>query len=648
MRSSVVDRIVAASAALTILAAILALAGWALDIEVLRALIPGRVAMNPATAIALACCAVALALASRGVHRGLAQGLALIALAFGLIKFSAYIFDADVGIDRLLFSRSLDTQVGQPNRMAPNTALCFMLIGSSLWLFARQRFTTLAQALGLGTGFIAFFAVLGYVYGLAGFYRVSTYIPMALNTALAFTALSLGMLAARPHEGLASVFTSPAAGGFLARRLMPAAIAVPTILGGIRLWGQSAGLYSTQTGTVFMVVATVLLMTGLVGWTAKAVDRADRDRRAAIDALRENSEAKLHLAAIVDSSDDAIISKALDGTILSWNTGAEKLYGYVAEEIVGTPVYRLVPSDRSDEVPAVLALVRKGERVDHFETVRLTKEGHEVPVSLTTSPILDETGRVVAASAIARDITERKRAEQRVERLNKELEAFSYSVSHDLRAPLRGIVGFSQALLEDHAVRLDEDGQRLVARIISAGQRMGRLIDDLLAFSRLGRAEMSRRSVDLTALARDVERGLRETDPDREVEVAIAEGLRAEGDPQLLRAVLENLLGNAWKYTGKKARGRIEMGIEPSTNGGPATFFVKDDGAGFDMAYSDKLFEPFRRLHGAHEFDGTGIGLATVKRIVQRHGGRIWAQGAVGVGATFHFTLEEGSPWMTS
>jgi signal transduction histidine kinase len=220
---------------------------------------------------------------------------------------------------------------------------------------------------------------------------------------------------------------------------------------------------------------------------------------------------------------------------------------------------------------------------------------------------------------------------------NRELEAFSYSVAHDLRAPLRAIDGFSSGLEEDLGPRLDDTTRHDVERIRSACRRMDEQIDGLLRLSRLTRAELKRRSVDLSALALGVAEALRHAQPARRVELVVAPGLTVDADPGLLRVLLENLLGNAWKYTGKHTAARVEVG-RVALAGGEA-LFVRDDGAGFDMAYADKLFAPFQRLHSVHEFEGHGIGLATAQRIVARHGGRIWAEAEVGKGATFWFTL---------
>lgn len=233
---------------------------------------------------------------------------------------------------------------------------------------------------------------------------------------------------------------------------------------------------------------------------------------------------------------------------------------------------------------------------------------------------------------------EEQRHSQRLQVLIDELESFSYSVSHDLRAPLRSITGFSQILLEDFAQSLDEEGQGYLHKTVRAGQRMESLIDDLLRLSRVTRAEVQIMPVNLSLLVQEIANHLHDTQPQRQVEWVISPDIKAQADGGLMRLVLENLLNNAWKYSGKRQEARIEFGCHEVD--GERVYFVRDNGAGFDMAYANKLFKVFQRLHRADEFEGTGVGLATVKRVIAKHGGRIWAEAAPGLGATFSFTLQ--------
>ncbi|HEY6752769.1 MAG TPA: PAS domain S-box protein [Rubrobacteraceae bacterium] len=373
---------------------------------------------------------------------------------------------------------------------------------------------------------------------------------------------------------------------------------------------------------------------------------------------KQTEEVRSRLAAIVDSSDDAIIGKTLEGIITSWNRGAEKVYGYSAEEAAGRPISMLVPAYLPDEIPEILKRISLGEGIDQYETVRVTKGGRRLDVSLTISPIKDSEGNIVGASTIARDITERKQAEEEIrilneqleqrvrqrtaqlEEANKELESFSYSVSHDLRAPLRHIGGFAELLQKKAASTLDEAGQRYLETILDSTKHAGALIDNLLTFSRMGRAEMRFTIVDMDQLAREAMSDMR-LETQRDISWKMGELPEVRGDPSMLRLVLQNLLSNAVKYTRNRDEAVIEVGTTSNgdDNGDEAVFFVSDNGVGFDMQYVDKLFGVFQRLHQAEEFEGTGIGLANVQRIVNRHGGRTWAEGSVGSGATFYFSL---------
>jgi light-regulated signal transduction histidine kinase (bacteriophytochrome) len=277
------------------------------------------------------------------------------------------------------------------------------------------------------------------------------------------------------------------------------------------------------------------------------------------------------------------------------------------------------------------ALSRNADRLAHG----LPPE--PLPVGEDEISVVDARLREAARLLRARDDELQHRTMQ-LEEANKELEAFSYSVSHDLRAPLRAIDGFSEAILHDCAERLDEGGKDSLRRVRAAATRMGVLIDELLNLSRLNRIEVQRQHVDIASSASAIVADLARHTPGRTVDVTIEPGLNVDADPELVHIALHNLLDNAWKYTGKTAAARIEIGASP--NGVAKVFHVRDNGAGFEMAYANRLFGAFQRLHGDRDFEGTGIGLAIVQRIVHRHGGKIWAESAVNAGATFYFTLE--------
>jgi PAS domain S-box-containing protein len=312
------------------------------------------------------------------------------------------------------------------------------------------------------------------------------------------------------------------------------------------------------------------------------------------------------------------------------------MFGYSLEEGIGASIADMIHPDERDFVMKMAQRRQAGENAPTtYETQLLKKDGGSFH-ALISNALIKYNGRPATLITVA-DITDTK-VRKELEQVNKELEAFSYSVSHDLRAPLRSIDGFSQALLEDYEDKLDEQGKDYLRRVRAATQRMSQLIDDLLNLSRISRTEMHYEEVNLTAIAKAIAAELQKTQPERQVEFVIGENIVARGDSHLLSIVLDNLLRNAWKFTSKHLHARIEFGTIQQD--GRLVYYVRDNGAGFDMNYANKLFTPFQRLHKSTEFEGTGIGLATVQRIIHRHGGSVWAEGEVEKGATFYFTLQ--------
>jgi PAS domain S-box-containing protein len=409
--------------------------------------------------------------------------------------------------------------------------------------------------------------------------------------------------------------------------------------------GSGGGVWRhrTRDGTLLdvEVISHTLTFMGRPSQLVLAHDVTEQRRAEAALAASEE-----RFRALAVSAKDAIVSADQEGCITYFNPGAEHIFGHDASEVTGSPLTLLMPERFREAHRSGFARYlasREARVVGHtLELVGLRRDGSEFPVELSLAAWQREDQ--VAFTAILRDVSARKTAEDALKRYatqlevaNAELDAFAYSVSHDLRAPLRSIDGFSAALLEDYAERLGDAGRDHLNRVRKASQRMAGLIDDLLALSRVTRATLNRERVDLSALALQISAELRQRDPGRHGEFLISADLHSEGDTRLLRIALENLLGNAWKYTARTPRAHIEFGT--AQHNGEQAYFVRDNGAGFDMRYADKLFGAFQRLHSAGEFEGSGIGLATVQRIIHRHGGRVWAEGTVGQGATFYFTL---------
>ncbi|MGR9086280.1 MAG: sensor histidine kinase [Gammaproteobacteria bacterium] len=389
--------------------------------------------------------------------------------------------------------------------------------------------------------------------------------------------------------------------------------------------------------------------------------RVEEELRIAKAAAEEGlQQEKMLMAAIVESSDDAIIGKTLDNIATHWNRAAERIFGYSANEIVGRSLLCLIPPERRAEQEVMLHSIRRGEPVQPWETQWVRKDGRRIDVSVTVSTIRDIDGRVVGGSEIARDITARKQAEEEIRRLNadlerrvsertaeltavnRELDSFSYAVSHDLRAPLRAMSGFSRALIEDYEDRLPGDSKAYLEQIELASRKMSDLINGLLMLSRGTCGELQYGRVDLSQLSERIIADLTANESARQVAVYVENGLQVYGDARMIEVAMTNLLSNAWKYSVHTPEPSIR--VYADNQRGMRRFCVADNGAGFDMRHANRLFQPFQRLHRQEEFPGIGIGLATVQRIVNRHGGTIEAHGDPGKGAVFCFTLSEEPP----
>ncbi|MEO7043964.1 MAG: PAS domain S-box protein, partial [Ferruginibacter sp.] len=364
------------------------------------------------------------------------------------------------------------------------------------------------------------------------------------------------------------------------------------------------------------------------------------------------------LAAIVEFSNDAIISKSLDGIIKSWNSGAEKMFGHSAKQTIGKNISLITPPEYMIEEQNMIDRILNNEIITNYETIRTKKNGKRFHVAITISPVKNHSGNIVGISKIVRDITSAKKFEEDLIESNKELdfqikekekrtaelevaiqelESFSYSVSHDLRAPLRAINGFTQIMVDDYASHMDDEAQIIFGEIIRNSSKMGELIDNLLSFSRIGKKATSMSNINIEGLINELIAELKHEEPKRKFKITIQKLENITGDAGMLRQVFINLISNAFKYTGKKEAAEISIGSYKEDNN--MVYYVKDNGAGFDMRYYDKLFGVFQRLHSSNEFDGTGVGLAIVQKIIAKHGGTVWAEGIVNEGASFYISL---------
>lgn len=754
------------AAAAVCLLALLVLAGWYSGLGALKSFIPGAVAMNPITAMLLTLSAVTLyrirSGRKAGLHRQITIVCSSIILLEGALRLAQYLFDWQVGLDRILFSERLGS-----NQIAPNTAFTFGFVGLSFLLIDSrrrllQRVQTLFITVVLG---IALMAIMGYVFGSSYFYGIGSHIPMALPTAIAFAILSLGILCARPDQEPAVSLRSDTAGAAMMRRLLPAAVLVPFLLGWLMLKGEKAALYDYAFGIALFALSIMIFFSWFITKNASLLHRAELARRSieqerdrfftvsldmfciagfdgyfkrlsrswenalgftiaelkskpflefihpddrqttqkeaakiqggqttisfenryltkdgtykwllwnAVPLLeqkqiyaiardithRKQMEDELRatnafLDSVVENIPDMIFVKdALNLRFVRFNKAAEELLGYSRQELLGKNVYDLFPAGEADFFTNSDRAVLQGRSVVDIAEAPVHARGKGIRILHTKKiPIIDPAGRRLFLLGISEDITERKKAEEEIRSLNEQLQAklaeltilnhdlesFSYSVSHDLRSPIRHIDGFTGLLKKNIDSLLDEKNRRYLNLILESTARMGKLIDDLLLFSQMGRSEFRKTAVSMESLVKEVLRNLEQDCQDRNINWKIGDLPKIEGDAALLRQVWTNLISNALKYTSTKDHTCIEIGSTIEDH--RTTYYVKDNGVGFDMKYIDKLFGVFQRLHSSEEFEGTGIGLASVRRIIQRHGGQTWAEGFPGAGAIVYFSI---------
>ena len=529
---SYLSRLSAAAGYTAVAGGSLVLMGWLLRLPGLVAINPVLGTMTPETAFCFVLTGAALLLARPESTPSWKHRLAKISAGLVILKSLLTLIETwpgwSLSIDQLLFKGSVSKIF--PGRMPAATALTFLFVGLAVVLLDTQaRRPRPSELLALAAVLIVLLALIGYGYGYVSVFLLPIRRPLAFHTLLLMLVLSFGILVARPGQGLMGLALSESSGGVMVRRLLPAALAIPILVGWLVVEGQRAGLYSNVLSLAYFALSIIVVFGALIWVTAGSLHDMDNRRRQA--------EAEIHTL---------------------------------------------------------------NEQLEHR--------------------VLERTAQLEAA--------------------NNELEAFSYSVSHDLRAPLRHIAGFI-ALLERHAANsLDDQSKRFISIIESSSREMGHLIDDLLAFSKMARVGMMASVVDLRCLVQQVIGELEQSTKEGRPTWIIRDLPSVEGDPAMLRLALVNLISNAVKFTQGRSERRIEIGSTDTEH--EIVFYVRDNGVGFDMQYAHKLFGVFQRLHFNQEFEGTGIGLATVRRIIHRHGGRTWAEGEPGKGATFYCSLPKG------
>jgi PAS domain S-box-containing protein len=381
-----------------------------------------------------------------------------------------------------------------------------------------------------------------------------------------------------------------------------------------------------------------------------AVNIALALRQMEFEMIRQETErSKAYLAAMVESSNDAIISKNLDGIITSWNAGAERIFGYTAAEIVDQPSTTLIPADRIAEEATILARLRRGERIEPFETLRRHKDGRQIDVSITVSPIKDGAGMIIGASKIARDITALKTAQQdllqrseELQRSNEDLEQFAYVASHDLQEPLRAVAGCVQLLSKRYRGQIDARADEFITHAVDGAERMQTLINDLLQYSRVGTRGNEFRPVELARALQAALKNLENSIAESQAVITHDSLPVISADLTQMTLLFQNLIGNALKFRKPDVQPCIHVASE--RRGSEWVISVRDNGIGMSSEYFDRVFGVFQRLHTRAEYPGTGIGLALCKRIVERHGGKIWITSEPGAGSTFFCSFQAAQP----
>jgi two-component system cell cycle sensor histidine kinase/response regulator CckA len=609
------------------------LIGWFFDLDFLKSVVQGLASMKPNTAIALILSGGSILLASTGRHR-IAIVLAGAVAMIGGLTLSEYATGVDLHIDQAIF---VDDSGPYPGRISIASSFIFLLLGAALIFFHSGISFWWHQSLLIMILVIALITLIGYLFDVSSLYRISIFASIALHTAFCDVLLCLAVLFARPKTGIMRIVTADTSGGVMVRQLLPIAIFLPVLLGWLRMSAQKAGLLDAGFGVALIVSVNIIIFSTLILLTGRSLDKGDRENR-------KVEEARAQLASIVESSDDAIISKTLEGDITSWNAGAFKMYGYSADEIVGKPISLIIPPERSLEMDEILHNIRNESRVEHLETIRVKKDGTKIAASITVSPVRNRANEIIGASAIGRNITERKNLEQQLLQSQK-MEAIGQlagGVAHDFNNLLTAILGYGELALI--GINNSQQTADNIRQIIVAGERAASLTQQLLAFSR--KQIIQYRPLSLTPLIGDMEKMLKRLiGEDVKLQVILSPDLRnISADSGQIDQIALNLAVNARDAMPGGGTLTIEtqnleldqdyadrhISMKPGTY---VMLAISDTGTGMDEETKSRIFEPFFTTKGVGK--GTGLGLSTVYGIVKQMDGHIWVYSEIDKGTTF-------------
>ena len=625
----------------------LVLFGWNFGLELFFIPVPESPSITPFTSLLIGLLAICLIILSlERAHKGFVIALAVFAILLSLWLGLKYILNLPSDIEFLWMRGTLQSRFSiYHGRPSPRSLISVVLIGFAILasVLSSRNKEKMVTTFALLAWIIPWLALFGYASNSNPFFEFDELprIGVSLISAILYLFLITGLVWLNPQTGIAGLFRSSFMGGRLTRILIPVAVIGPLLMS----WISQYMTMSTDSVNALYINwgLASLVFIGLVLIGGSTINEQD------FKLVKSQQRFKQFL----DSAPDAMIFVNEEGTISLSNQQMERLFGYTKDELSSMKVEQLIPDRFGEKHREHRKKFGQDPKMRSMgagmELIGLKKGGLEFPVEVSLSPIETEEG--VLVSAAIRDITQSKEAERKIIELNhdlerraeevlrsnKELEAFSYSVSHDLRAPLRAIAGFGNKLVKKHSDQLDEEGKRVVSVMIKNTHRMGQLIDDILMYSRISRSGITFTELNLHDMILEVYQRLMEGEPERNVAFDVAEIPPIYGDRATIRQVLINLISNALKYTRTRKQANIAVGSQEGKDG--INIFIKDNGVGFDTRHMDKIFGVFQRLHGDDEFEGNGVGLAIVQRIIQRHNGKVWAESELEKGSIFYFQI---------